>query len=113
MRGFHFGDFGHRKERSTTAAMVAIAAAPRARRGELAGSREGAGCGLGLVEEGDEVLTAGGIEPRWPGRGDRRGGVFLGKKTEELGIGARRKTGSGLRSLVSSVVAWSCTRAYL
>ena len=46
VRGFHFGDFGHRKRRSTTAA------APRARRGELAGSREGAGRGLGLVGEG-------------------------------------------------------------
>ena len=48
-RGFHFGDFGHRKWRSTTAAVAAIAAAPRARRGELTGSREGAGRGLGLV----------------------------------------------------------------
>jgi len=80
VRGFHFGDFGHRKWRSTTAAVAAIAAAPRARRGELAGSREGAGRGLGLVGEGHEVLTAGGIEPRWTGRGDRRGGLFLGKK---------------------------------
>ena len=70
VRGFHFGDFGHRKWRSTTAAVAAIAAAPRARRGELAGSREGAGRGLGLVGEGHEVLTAGGIEPRWPGRED-------------------------------------------
>ena len=52
VRGFHFGDFGHRKRRSTTAAVAAIAAAPRARRGELAGSREGAGRGLGLVGEG-------------------------------------------------------------
>jgi len=52
-------------------------------RGELCSGREGAGRGLGLVEEGHEVLTAGGIEPRWPGRGDRRGGLFLGKKTEE------------------------------
>ena len=53
---------------------------------------------MGLVEEGDEVLTAGGIEPRWPGRGDRRGGLFLGKKTEVAEIGARRKT--------SGVVRW-------
>ena len=80
VRGFHFGDFGHRKRRSTTAAVAAIAAAPRAHRGELTGSREGEGHGLGLVGEGHEVLTAGGIEPRWTGRGDRRGGLFLGKK---------------------------------
>ena len=52
VRGFHFGEFGHRKRRSTTAAVAAIAAAPRARRGELAGSREGAGRGLGLVGQG-------------------------------------------------------------
>jgi len=47
---------------------------------------------LGLVGEGHEVLTAGGIEPRWTGRGDRRGGLFLGKKQRsgELERGGRR-----------------------
>ena len=49
-------------------------------RGELCSGREGAGRGLGLVEEGHEVLTAGGIEPRWTGRGDRRGGLFFGQE---------------------------------
>ena len=78
--------------------MAAIAAAPRARRGELAGSREGAGCGLGLVEEGDEVLTAGGIEPRWPGRGDRREGLFLGKNRGAVNW-SEEEDGRRLRSL--------------
>jgi len=64
VRGFHFGDFGHRKRRSTTAAVAAIAAAPRARRGELAGSRENKGCWLGKVEEGTRMLTVEAIELR-------------------------------------------------
>jgi len=71
VRGFHFGDFGHRKRRSTTAAVAAIAAAPRARRGELAGSREKKGCWLGKVEEGTRMLTVEAIELRWPRGGDR------------------------------------------
>jgi len=78
--------------------VAAIAAAPRARRGELAGSREGAGCGLGLVEEGDEVLTVGGIEPRWPGRGDRWEGLFLGKNRGAVNW-SEEEDGRRLRSL--------------
>jgi hypothetical protein len=35
------------------------------------------------------------------------------EETEELGIGATRKMSDGLSSLVSSVVTWSYTRAYL
>ena len=64
MRGFHFGDFGHRNRRSTTAVVAAIAAAPRARRGELAGSREKKGGWLGKVEEGMRMLTVEAIELR-------------------------------------------------
>ena len=52
---------------------------------------------MGAVEEGVEMLTVEGIEPRWSGRGDRRGGLLLGKNRGG-GIRARRKT--------SGVVRW-------
>ena len=51
--------------------------APRARRGELAGSMERKRYGLGKVEESAGVLTFEGIGSRWPGGGDRRGGSVL------------------------------------
>jgi hypothetical protein len=46
-------------------------------REELAGGSERESRGLGLVEEGQEVLTVEAMELRWPDAGDRRGGPFL------------------------------------
>jgi len=57
VRGFHFGDFGHRKRRSTTAAVAAIAAAPRARRGQLAGGGCRPWVGAGRCNTSVLILT--------------------------------------------------------
>ena len=84
VRGFHIGDFGHGKRRSFTAATAAMATASEAHCGELAGGRESEGRWLGKVEEGREVLTAKAIELRWSNAGDRRGGLFVQPRTEEL-----------------------------
>ena len=81
-------------------------------RGELCSGNERVRRGLGEVEEGMGVLTVEAIELRWPRGGDRRECSAFGENRGG-GFRARRKTGGGLRSLVSSVVAWSCTRAYL
>ena len=63
--------------------------------GELAGRREIEGLGLGHVEEGVGVLTVEGIEPRRPGRGDRRDGSVLGEEQSNDEIGARKKMSGG------------------
>ena len=78
-------------------------------RGELYSGNERVRRGLGGVEEGMGVLTVEAIELRWPRGGDRRECSAFGKNRGG-GIRARRKTSGGLRSLVSSVVAWRAAR---
>ena len=73
---------------------AAMAAAMGAR-GELAGRREMEGLDLGHVEEGVGVLIVEGIEPRRPGRGDRRDGSVLGEEQSNDEIGARKKMSGG------------------
>ena len=58
---------------------AAMAAAMGAR-GELGSGRERAWRELGQVAEGVGVLPVEGIEPRWPGRGDRCGWSVLGEE---------------------------------
>ena len=50
----------------------------------LTKGRNREGRGLALVEDGREVLTSKGIGPRWPGRGDRRGGSVLGEEQKRV-----------------------------
>ena len=98
MRGLSFGDTGHGKWRSSTAAATAIAMAPEAHRGELCLSMEREGRKLGLSEEGIGMLTSKGIESRRLNGGVRWEGSVLGQEQSKQEIGARAGR-SGLASL--------------